>query len=526
MLNIWGQLSSPSRANADLFEWPPVRWPGRLYFLLKPKSRDDNPAVHRRMILAVLLLAPRICLMNGSPTKPAPVTRRVAEWLAGLRHEHVPDHVRRALRLMTIDTFGATLAGLDQPWTRSVAAWVEKSNRPVGEQGLATPWGGRSACLRPYDAALLNGTAAHAFELDDFHNAKLHPGAVVIPAAMAMAEARGVDGARLETAIAAGYEVMIRTSLALDPSEARLRGWHLTAICGTFGAAAAAAVIMGLDAQRTAWALGLAGTQSGGLFAFNADGTMSKRLHPGRAAQSGIMAAELAELGLTGPTQIWEAEDGGLLRAFSSKSRIEPLIEALGERWHAADTAFKPYSCCGSLHSYVDCAIDLRSQWKGGQRVRAGMAKVVDVQCGYPYEAGSELNAQMSIRYCIAAALMDGAALPAQFTPARIADPEITRLAQSIELSHDPVQDTLYPAHFAGWVEIEEAPRSNTFVRRDRMEPSGHPANPDRGRVLQAKFHNLADPHLGEAGATDLERTVGAIETSDARRLVKLLAVA
>ena len=174
---------------------------------------------------------------------------------------------------------------------------------------------------------LVNGTAAHAFELDDFHNAKLHPGAVVIPAAFAVAEARGIGGARLETAIAAGYEVMIRTSLALDPSEGRLRGWHLTAICGTFGAAAAAAVLMGLDAERTAWALGLAGTQSGGLFAFNADGTMSKRLHPGRAAQAGIMAAELAELGFSGPTQIYEAEDGGFLWAYSSKSKTGPLVD-------------------------------------------------------------------------------------------------------------------------------------------------------------------------------------------------------
>ena len=456
--------------------------------------------------------------------KPAPVTRTVANWLAGLKHQDVPPNLRHALRLLVTDTFGATLAGLDQPWTKSVAAWADRGALPVGTKGLATAWGEPSPRLRPSDAALVNGTAAHAFEMDDFHNAKLHPGAVVIPAAMAMAEARGVDGARLETAIAAGYEVMIRTSLALDPSEGRLRGWHLTAICGTFGAAAAAAVIMGLDAERTAWALGLAGTQSGGLFAFNADGTMSKRLHPGRAAQAGIMAAELAELGLSGPTQIYEAEDGGFLWAYSSKSKTGPLIEALGQKWHGVDTTFKPYSCCGSLHSYIDCAVALRPQWKPGQRVRAGVAEVVNVQCGYPYAHGTELNAQMSIRYCIAIALLDGAALPPQFTPERIADPAVTRLAQAIEVSHDPAQDKLYPGRYAAWVEIEKTPGSNQFARHERLDPSGHPSNPDRDRALLAKYDRLAPPVIGRASAEALAAAIATLERTTAKALVGLLA--
>lgn len=456
--------------------------------------------------------------------KPVPVTRIVAEWLAGLKHDDVPASVRKALRLLVVDTLGATLAGLDQPWTRSVATWAERGALPVGTKGLATAWGERQARFRPHDAALVNGTAAHAFELDDFHNAKLHPGAVVIPAAMAVAEARGCDGRRLETAIAAGYEVMIRTSLALDPSEGRLRGWHLTAICGTYGAAAAAAVLMGLDAERTAWALGLAGTQSGGLFAFNADGTMSKRLHPGRAAQAGIMAAELAELGLSGPTQIYEAEDGGFLWAYSAKSRTGPLVDGLGQKWNGEDTTFKPYSCCGSLHSYIDCAVALRPRWTPAQRVRAGVAEVVNVQCGYPYAQGSELNAQMSIRYCIAVALLDGAALPAQFTPERIADPAVTRLAQAIEISHDPAQDKLYPGRYAAWVEIESGAGSNTFERNERLDPSGHPSNPDRERSLMAKYANLAPPVLGAQRATALSTAIADLDRTDAATLVDMLA--
>src|SRR6185295_17161523 len=195
---------------------------------------------------------------------------------------------------------------------------------------------------------------------DDYHQAKLHPGAVVIPAAIAMAEKTGASGERLVTAIAAGYEVMIRSSLALNPSAARLRGWHLTGVCGPFGAAAACASLLELDEEQTAWALGLAGTQGAGLWAFNADGTMSKRLHAGKAAHSGVMAAELAALGFTGPTQIYEFHDGGVLKAFSDASDPAPLTSDLGNTFHLDATSIKPYSCCGSTHSYVDAALELR----------------------------------------------------------------------------------------------------------------------------------------------------------------------
>lgn len=457
--------------------------------------------------------------------KSPPVTRMVGEWLASLKLDSVPDDVRARLRLLVLDTIGAALAGAREPWTLAIAKLVAREAPAPREKGLATIWGQDKPSATAGQAALVNGAAAHAFELDDYHNAKLHPGAVVIPAAIALAEARGIDGERLETAIAAGYEVMIRTALALDPSEARRRGWHLTAVCGTLGAAAAAAVLLGLDAQKTQWALGLAGTQSGGLFAFNADGTMSKRLHPGRAAQAGIMAAELAELGFTGPTQIYEAEDGGLLWAFSSQSRTEPLVDRLGTHWHAANTSFKPYSCCGSLHTYVDCAVALRPKWRPGQRVRTGVAKVVDLQCGYPYTPGSELNSQMSIRYAIAVALKDGAALPPQFTPQRIGDAELTKLAQSIEVSHDPAQDKLYPANFSGWVEIEREPGSNVFERDERTNPSGHPDNPNREAALRAKFYSLMTPLVGEAQARRMETAVNDLGHQRPADLVKMLSL-
>ena len=470
--------------------------------------------------------------MNAPETellKHPPVTKEIAHWLSHLRADDVPDNVRAAIRLLVLDTLGAALAGADQPWSRMSAEWAKlgaQHGRQVDSEataGLATLWGERAPSVRPGDAALANGTMAHAFELDDFHTAKMHPGAVVVPAVLALAEARGLGGERLETAIAAGYEVMIRTALALDPSATRLQGWHITAVTGTLGAAAACSVLIGLDEERTAWALGLAGTQSGGLFAFGADGTMSKRLHPGRAAQSGVMAVELAELGFSGPTQVLETPDGGLLWAFSSKSRTAPLTEGLGRHWHAAETCFKPYSCCGSVHSCIDAALALRPLWQLGARVRVGAAKVVDVQCGYDYTPGSQLNSQMSLRYCIAVAIQDGAALLDQFRETRIADPSVTELAQAIEIVHDPELDGLYPARFAGWVEIETAPGSGQFERKMILDPSGHPANPAREAALRAKYATLATPVLGNAGADDLAAAVDALDQQTARQLVAKL---
>ena len=442
-------------------------------------------------------------------------TRAVAEFVAGLRPESIPPGVAAALRLLALDTMGAALAGRHLPWSRAIRAWAIAASPGAAPRGRARVWGEADAVLRAADAALVNGAASHAFELDDYHNAKLHPGAVVVPAALALGEALDADGGRVLTAIAAGYEVMIRTSLALGPAAARGRGWHLTAVCGTFGAAAVGAVLLGLDAERTAWALGLAGTQSGGLFAFTSDGTDSKRLHPGRAAQSGIMAAELAALGLSGPTVVYEAGDGGFLRAFVDAPRPELLTEGLGRRWHAAETSFKPHACCGSLHAHVDAAIALRPRWNGG-RVRVGMAELVGLQCGYDYRPGSALNAQMSARYCVAAALLDGMALPAQFADRRIADPGITRLAQAIELVHDPEHDRLYPGRFLGWTEVETA---TGMERCAVLDPSGSPENPAMEESLRRKFALLAAPLLGADGAADLAHGFEGMSDLPAREL-------
>lgn len=453
--------------------------------------------------------------MKDKTATQAP-TMELARWISGVTYAQLPEHTRSVIRLALLDTIGCGVYGYETPWTQILLQWARKA----GANGGSRAWGRTQPRLRAADAALVNGTAAHAFELDDYHNAKLHPGAVVIPAALAVAEELEVSGERLVTAIAAGYEVMIRSSLALNPSAARLRGWHLTGVCGPFGAAAACAVLLGLDVERTAWALGLAGTQGSGLWAFNADGAMSKRLHAGKAAHSGVLAAELAAAGFTGPTQIYEFHDGGFLKAYSDASDPAPLTQDLGKRYHLDAISVKPYSCCGSTHAYIDAALELRrrlgNSWAPARAVRVGMSKVVDVQCGFDYIPSTALNAQMSIRYVVAAALMDGQVLPRQFGPEKMRDPELAALAAKLELVADPELDKLYPVHFAGWVAAEV---DGEWMRVDVLDPSGSLARPIDAAGITEKFRAI-NPQL----PTDRVAAVALnIERHGVRELINLL---
>jgi 2-methylcitrate dehydratase PrpD len=341
-----------------------------------------------------------------------------------------------------------------------------------------------------------------------------------VAAALAVAEKLDSTGEQLVTAIAAGYEVMIRTSLALNPSAARLRGWHLTGVCGPFGAAAASAALMKLNTEECAWALGLAGTQGAGLWAFNADGTMSKRLHAGKAAHSGVLAAELAQLGFTGPTQIYEYADGGVLKAFSDASDAAPLTAGLGSVYHLDTSSIKPYSCCGSTHSYIDAALALRKKigapWNTRLPVRVGTSKVVDVQCGFDYAPSSALNAQMSLRYVVAAALIDGQVLPAQFSDAKMTDPALTTLSNHLQLVADPELDKLYPKDFAGWVAVEH---NGKWERIDILNPTGSIHAPIDATGITEKFRGI-NPHLP---ADKIAAVALDIEHHTVRELLQLL---
>jgi 2-methylcitrate dehydratase PrpD len=437
------------------------------------------------------------------------ITRVLASFAANLTYEELGRDLVGRFKEYLLDGIGCGLHGTSQPWAQIVNRFVKDQEGKAEATLWLQRFRGPSA-----NVALGVGVMIHSFDFDDYHNAKVHPGAPVIPAAIAVGESIGASGKSVLAAMVAGYETMIRVSLATGPNASRLKGWHLTGTTGTFGAAAAAGNLLGLDGDQMASALGMAGTQSAGLWAFTADGAMSKRFHPGRAAQSGVMAAFLAQKGFTGPTQILEAKDGGFCRATSDQVDLSLITKELGSRFLSGETNIKPYACCASSHSAVDAVLSLQKkhpfQPADIERVLVKTAKGVQVQCGFEYQAKGVVQAQMSLQYIVAVVLLEGAALLEQFSESKIADPKVVDLAKHVEIVVDPDIDKLYPERFPNRVEII---LKNGLRIETRIDfPKGSVEHPMSFDEVAAKFRSLASYAVLPAQAENIIEAVGGLE--------------
>lgn len=417
------------------------------------------------------------------------VTLKLAEFISQLTFDKIPSKAIEKAKASLLDSLGCAFSGSMTQCVKIVNEFVQ-SQKGVREASLwTTPFLGPAA-----NVVLGNGTMIHSFDFDDYHMTKIHPGAAVIPAAMAVGEKEQMDGKRLITAVVAGYETMTHLSRGLNPGASRLKGWHLTGTCGTFAAAAALGNIWQFDPMTLASALGMAGTQSSGLWAFTADGSESKRFHPGRAAQSGVIAAILARKGYRGPTKILEAEDGGFYRATSEDFNFSKTLEGLGEKFDMEDVAIKPYPACASLHSSVDAALILRKE----NEIRADQIKeihvhnseIVNVQCGFEYRPMGALQAQMSMKYCMARIMMDGELSMAQFTEEKLSDPAAIELAGRVHFILDEEINKIYPREFPSVVEIGMKDGKH-YKQRVNM-PKGSVENPMSWQDVQGKFKKLA----------------------------------
>jgi 2-methylcitrate dehydratase PrpD len=440
----------------------------------------------------------------------ASLTGRLDDHVLGLSAAEIPAEIRERALLLLLDALGAGVFGSTAP-----GATIVHEEARVRYRTACVPIWGRSTGLAGTGAALVNSTQAHAFELDDYHpGAKLHPGAVVVPAAVAVLN-REHDLDDLLSAMVVGYDVMIRLGLALDASATRRRGWHLTGLTGPFGAAAAAARLRGLDRDALVRAFGIAGSCSAGLFAFSREGSMTKQLHAGRAAEAGLTAIELSLRGLSAPAWVLEAEDGGLLRAVSDTPVPERLCAELGSRFELGRVAVKPYPCCGSVHSSIDCALAIRDQEGFAvdqvECVTVHTAALVDLQCGFPYSGnGGPLEAQMSMRYCVSAALADGEVSLPQFGDVRRRDPALRALTERVTLAIDGEIDRAYPASWPGRVTVEL--RSGAVLEHSVPEPLGSPGRCTR-EMVEGKFldltRELLEPHQRAALLGLLDDAVG-----------------
>ena len=439
--------------------------------------------------------------------KPAEhVTRRLAETLASTRFEDLPPPVIAETRRAVLDWLGSALAGSLEPPARMVqrvvAGFAESREATVFSNGRSSAAG----------AALANGVASHILEFDDVHKGStLHPAAPVIPAALAVAEREHADGRAFLLAVALGYEAALRAGEAVNPSHYRF--WHPTGTAATFGAAAAAGSILKLDAPRMIDALGTAGTQAAGLWEFNADGAMSKHLHPGKAAFNGILAADLAREGFTGATRILEGERG-FFRAMSESYDASRITDRLGRHWKILENCYKLHSCCGHTHTAIDVALDLRRENISAVHIETygpGFEIVKERKPRTPYQA------KFSIAYGVAAALAEGAAGLKQFSPDRfdeggVVDSSVAALLGKIQVSVDPALTAKYPAAWPARVTITL--KDGTVLRGESDFPRGNPENPVSTAALEAKFRALVEPRLGAAVADRAIAALDAIETA------------
>lgn len=395
------------------------------------------------------------------------LAQSLAGYFAGPAFATLPDAVSDRMSLYALDTLAMALGGTDAESSRI-------ARRALGGGAGPAVVYGAGATATAADAALLNGTAAHALELDDDHRTSvMHPGAVVVPAAFAIAEAEGASGRELLRAVLAGYEVAIRVGMAFE-GKLYANGFHPTAVCGVFGAAAAASVILGLSPDAFTRALGIAGTQSAGLMEWRMDGSWIKRLHPGRSAQSGIMAALLAREGFTGPATVFEGEYGAFMAlGHGAKVKGDALTADLGEVFHAFGTAIKPYPCCRFSHGAIDLAREAKPQLAGQMPERVTVRLFRTDVLTYNKRTHNTVDAQFNIPYLVAVALSEGQVGLDDFTQAAIDRPEVLELASRVDVVEVPEFSALYPETYITELDILGADGRSITLRSDC--PSGDP---------------------------------------------------
>lgn len=442
------------------------------------------------------------------------VTERLAAWAATCGVASVPSEVLDKTRLLILDGLGCGVFGAGQPWTQIVTDLVVSS----GGRAEARVWG-TPFTVPALSAPLANGTAMHAFEYDDLHpQAVLHAGAQVLPAVFAAAAVRSTTATTPLTeqdllhAVAVGFEVGARIGRATGAGQLA-RGFHPSPNTGTFAAAAAASRVLGLGPEATAHAFGIAGSFGGYLMAAQY-GAMVKRVHPGHSGQSGLMAALLAERGLSGTAQVLEAPYGGFGASYADADPLdlEAIATDLGETWEIPGFSIKFYPCCGSNHTSIDAWWDILQQRPG---LQPDEVEAIEVCCstltadhvGWPYTPDTTTTAQMNLRYCLAAAAVDGRFTVDQLNESRLADPAVLAMVERIRVVPDPTIDALGRDR-RHHVRMTVTTKDGRVVETVSEHPRGSAANPlDRSEIVD-KFRTLTSGVLSPTAVADLEQQV------------------
>lgn len=457
-----------------------------------------------------------------SPLLPD-ATRDLAAFASALRFEDLPTEVVERMRYCVLDSIGCCLFGITLPWTQRVLDMV----RAEGGAPAASVFG--SAYQTSISqAVLVNATAGHAFELDDIHKESIiHAGSIALPVVMALAEARGdASGRELIEGLVAGYEIGTRVGNAATMS-LFLRGFHPQGTSGVFVAAAAAARMLSLDAERFQHALGIVGSQAGGLMAAQ-EGAMVKRFHSGRAAQSGVYSALLAQRGFTGITDVLEAPYGGYLSSYSDKPNAKRLTDGLGTVWETALVGYKPHASVTSIHTALDALADIMNSESLSAddvlSVEAGLSHMTYVHCAWKYEAQGVTAAQMNLAYGLAVMALDRAVFVEQFREDRLRDPKVLDFMGKVSAFVDPEIEKKGPA-FRHAVRMAVTTKDGRRFTREVLYRRGSPENPLKPEDIEYKFRSVARACLTSADTEKVLRLCLRLDRLEStRELMQILA--
>jgi 2-methylcitrate dehydratase PrpD len=429
-------------------------------------------------------------------------TRQLAEYASDLRFDHIPAPVVRRAKDCIIDTVAVIILGNGLPWSEIVIRYAHQ----FGTGGRSRVLGWHGPTLHAPAAALANGTLAHAFESDNLTKpgAGVHPGATLLPPALAVAQERSSSGRELIAAVVAGFEVMYRIGLATKHSNER-HGFHAPGTTGPFGAATAAGSLLGLDPARMTNALGIAGSLAGGLMEFARSGTgaMVKRLHLGRASESGVMAANLAADGFTGPISVLEGE-AGFLKVFCTEWDVANLTRDLGNEYKTMNLSLKRFPVHMTAHTAVQAVLELMAEhaFTGDdvERVEVAgterMATINNIR-----DPTDIMMAQYSIPFCVALALFRDPRDPASFDSSALSDPAIRAMLPNISVVvADPA-----PRNSSAAI-VTVTLHGGKSLTRDVTEYNGTPARPLDQTELKERFMMLARARYGAEASGIFDR--------------------
>ena len=425
-------------------------------------------------------------------------TRELAEAVHGIDFDSLGDAELDAVRRLLLDHIGVAAAGST---TDTAAAFRRTMARFSHDDRAALPVIGAGTAAAPVPAAMANAVAGHCIEYDDVHNASSsHPGVVMFPAAMAAVALADGDERDLARAVVIGYEVMCRAGRAADPAAHYARHFHPTGTIGSLGAAAAAAAALGIDADGFNSAIGIAATMASGSMEFLCDGAWTKRLHPALAARNGVEAALLAADGYVG-TVDGICGERGFLASHSEAPAPERLLEGWGQ-WplEVVSTSIKRHTCCRYNQGAIDALLAIRSAHDlvaaDVESVVIGIPSVAVDIVTEPAESkrrpASVVDAQFSLPFGAAAALLWGRAGLAEYVDSRLSDPAALALMDRVTYEVDPDIDRDFPEKWKAWAKVTTRTGHTHTHRVD--DPKGDPGNPFTDQECREKFEDLATP--------------------------------